>query len=164
MACDLQRPAAIDQLQQLGRQVQIPVYAPDLRTRSRPRGSAWTPRARTRLDVVVLDTAGRLHVDEELMDELQRVRDATKPTNVLFVLDAMTGQEAVNVALAFQERIAFDGVVLTKLDGDERRRRPLGPGRHGSSVKLASVGRSSTSSSTSTRIAWPRGSSAWGTC
>jgi signal recognition particle subunit SRP54 len=69
---------------------------------------------------VILDTAGRLHIDEALMDELQRVRDETKPTNVLLVLDAMTGQEAVAVALAFQERIAFDGIVLTKLDGDAR--------------------------------------------
>jgi signal recognition particle subunit SRP54 len=72
------------------------------------------------VDTIILDTAGRLHVDEELMDELARVRDASKPTNVLLVLDAMTGQEAVNVAQAFQERIAFDGVVLTKLDGDAR--------------------------------------------
>jgi signal recognition particle subunit SRP54 len=71
-------------------------------------------------DVVILDTAGRLHVDEELMDELARVRDAAKPTNVLLVLDAMTGQEAVNVAQSFQEQVAFDGVVLTKLDGDAR--------------------------------------------
>jgi signal recognition particle subunit SRP54 len=71
-------------------------------------------------DVVILDTAGRLHVDEELMDELAAVRREAKPTNVLLVLDAMTGQEAVNVAHAFQERIDFDGVVLTKLDGDAR--------------------------------------------
>jgi signal recognition particle subunit SRP54 len=70
--------------------------------------------------VVILDTAGRLHIDEDLMDELARVRAAAKPTNVLLVLDAMTGQEAVNVAQAFQERVAFDGVVLTKLDGDAR--------------------------------------------
>src|SRR5207248_1701243 len=71
-------------------------------------------------DTVILDTAGRLHVDEALMDELERVRDESKPTNVLLVLDAMTGQEAVNVALAFQERVAFDGVLMTKLDGDAR--------------------------------------------
>jgi signal recognition particle subunit SRP54 len=71
-------------------------------------------------DVVILDTAGRLHIDEDLMEELARVRTAAKPTNVLLVLDAMTGQEAVNVAQSFQERVAFDGVVLTKLDGDAR--------------------------------------------
>ena len=92
-------------------------------------------------DVVVLDTAGRLHVDEELMDELQRVRDATRPTNVLLVLDAMTGQEAVNVALAFQERVAFDGVLLTKLDGDARGGAALSvKARTGRPIMLASVG------------------------
>src|SRR5205823_8384121 len=73
-----------------------------------------------RRDVVIVDTAGRLQIDQELMDELGRVRDAVKPLNVLLVVDAMTGQEAVNVAQAFQEKVAFDGVVLTKLDGDAR--------------------------------------------
>ncbi len=120
VAADLQRPAAIDQLEQLGRQVQIPVYrgeGTDAVAVARG-GVEW---ARTNAhDVVIVDTAGRLHVDEELMDELARIRDATKPLNVLLVLDAMTGQEAVNVALAFQERIAFDGLVMTKLDGDAR--------------------------------------------
>jgi signal recognition particle subunit SRP54 len=120
VACDLQRPAAIEQLRQLGRQIQIPVFAPDPQDAVAAARLGVDAARADGLDVVVLDTAGRLHVDEELMDELQRVRDATKPTNVLLVLDAMTGQEAVNVALAFQERIAFDGVVLTKLDGDAR--------------------------------------------
>jgi signal recognition particle subunit SRP54 len=92
-------------------------------------------------DVVILDTAGRLHVDEELMDELQRVRDATNPLDVLLVLDAMTGQEAVNVAVAFQERIAFDGIVLTKLDGDARGGAALSvKAVTGRPVKLASIG------------------------
>src|SRR4029078_6784098 len=72
------------------------------------------------LDTVILDTAGRLHIDEALMDELAAVRDEAQPTNALPVLDAMTGQEAVNVATSFQERIDFDGVILTKLDGDAR--------------------------------------------
>jgi signal recognition particle subunit SRP54 len=91
--------------------------------------------------VVVLDTAGRLHVDEELMDELARVSEATKPLNVLLVLDAMTGQEAVNVAVAFQERVAFDGIVLTKLDGDARGGAALSvKAVTGKPVKLASVG------------------------
>ena len=92
-------------------------------------------------DVVILDTAGRLHIDEELMDELARVRDAAKPTNVLLVLDAMTGQEAVNVAQAFQERIAFDGVVLTKLDGDARGGAALSvKAVTGKPIKFVSVG------------------------
>jgi signal recognition particle subunit SRP54 len=118
VAADLQRPAAIDQLEQLGRQIQVPVYREDSRD---PVEVVRHGIERLEdVDTIILDTAGRLHVDEELMDELARVRDVSKPTNVLLVLDAMTGQEAVNVAQAFQERIAFDGVVLTKLDGDAR--------------------------------------------
>ena len=142
VACDLQRPAAIEQLGSSGRQIQIPVYR--ARPAGRRRGRASRSRrsaARRPATSSILDTAGRLHVDEELMDELQRVRDATKPTNVLLVLDAMTGQEAVNVALAFQERIAFDGVVLTKLDGDARGGAALSVRAvTGRPVKLASVG------------------------
>jgi signal recognition particle subunit SRP54 len=118
VAADLQRPAAIDQLEQLGRQIQAPVYREDSRD---PVEVVRHGIERLEdVDTIILDTAGRLHVDEELMDELARVRDVSKPTNVLLVLDAMTGQEAVKVAQAFQERIAFDGVVLTKLDGDAR--------------------------------------------
>jgi signal recognition particle subunit SRP54 len=120
VAADLQRPAAIDQLIQLGEQVGAPVYAEE---RSDPVKAVHDGIERAKeegRDVVILDTAGRLHVDEALMDELAAVRREAKPTNVLLVLDAMTGQEAVNVAQAFQERIDFDGVVLTKLDGDAR--------------------------------------------
>ncbi len=120
VAADLQRPAAIDQLEQLGRQVQIPVHRQDTSDPVEVVRSGLDRFREEARDVVILDTAGRLHVDEALMDELARVRDAAKPTNVLLVLDAMTGQEAVAVAVAFQERIAFDGVVLTKLDGDAR--------------------------------------------
>jgi signal recognition particle subunit SRP54 len=141
VACDLQRPAAIDQLEQLGKQIQIPVFALD---RSDPVNAARLGLEAARkegLDVVVLDTAGRLHVDEELMDELGRVAAETKPTNVLLVLDAMTGQEAVNVALAFQERVAVDGVILTKLDGDARGGAALSVRAvTGRPVKLVSVG------------------------
>ncbi len=120
VAADLQRPAAIDQLEQLGRQIQVPVYrgeGGDAVAVSRD-GVEWA--AGQGCDVVIVDTAGRLHVDEELMTELERIHAQVKPLDVLLVLDAMTGQEAVNVAQAFQERIAFDGVVLTKLDGDAR--------------------------------------------
>jgi signal recognition particle subunit SRP54 len=139
VAADLQRPAAVDQLEQLGRQIQVPVF-----TASDPVKAVTTGIQRAKeqdADVVILDTAGRLHVDEELMDELARVRDAAKPTNVLLVLDAMTGQEAVSVAEAFQERVAFDGVVLTKLDGDARGGAALSVRAvTGKPVKLASVG------------------------
>ena len=120
VAADLQRPAAIDQLEQLGAQLDIPVFRTDTQD---PVEAARNGLARARaegLDTVIVDTAGRLQIDEELMAELERVAAEAKPQNVLLVLDAMTGQEAVNVARAFDERIAFDGVILTKLDGDAR--------------------------------------------
>jgi signal recognition particle subunit SRP54 len=141
VAADLQRPAAIEQLVQLGAQVGVPVYAEE---RSDPVKAVRDGIERAKADgrdVVILDTAGRLHIDEALMDELAAVRREAKPTNVLLVLDAMTGQEAVNVAKAFQERIDFDGVVMTKLDGDARGGAALSV-KHvtGRPIKLASVG------------------------
>lgn len=120
VAADLQRPAAIDQLEQLGRQLQVPVYRTDTQDAVEAARRGLERATADGCDVVIVDTAGRLQIDEALMDELARVRDVVKPMNVLLVLDAMTGQEAVNVARAFQERIAFDGVILTKLDGDAR--------------------------------------------
>jgi signal recognition particle subunit SRP54 len=141
VAADLQRPAAIDQLEQLGRQIQIPVYSEE---RSDPVAAVRAGIAQARddkSDVVILDTAGRLHVDEALMQELAAVRKEAKPQNVLLVLDAMTGQEAVNVALAFQEGVDFDGVVLTKLDGDARGGAALSvKAVTGRPIKLASTG------------------------
>jgi signal recognition particle subunit SRP54 len=141
VAADLQRPAAIDQLEQLGRQIQIPVYRTDTKDPVEAARDGLERAVSDGCDVVVVDTAGRLHVDEELMDELVRVRDAVKPLNVLLVLDAMTGQEAVEVARRFQERIAFDGLVLTKLDGDARGGAALSV-KHvtGRPIKLVSVG------------------------
>jgi signal recognition particle subunit SRP54 len=139
VAADLARPAAVEQLEQLGRELQIPVF-----TASEPVEAVTTGIDQARLqgkDVVILDTAGRLHIDEALMEELAAVRDASKPTNVLLVLDAMTGQEAVSVAEAFQERVAFDGVVLTKLDGDARGGAALSvKAVTGKPIKLASIG------------------------
>src|SRR4051812_9515764 len=141
VAADLQRPAAIDQLEQLGRQIQVPVFSEE---RSDPVKAVEQGLAGARtegLDTVILDTAGRLHVDEPLMEELAAVRDATRPTNVLLVLDSMTGQDAVRVAEAFAERIAFDGVVLTKLDGDARGGAALSvKAVTGKPIKLVSVG------------------------
>jgi signal recognition particle subunit SRP54 len=141
VAADLQRPAAIEQLEQLGRQIQIPVYSEE---QSDPVAAVRKGVQRASadgLDVVILDTAGRLHVDEALMDELASVRKEARPTNVLLVLDAMTGQEAVAVAQAFQERVAFDGVVLTKLDGDARGGAALSvKAVTGKPIKLVSVG------------------------
>jgi signal recognition particle subunit SRP54 len=141
VAADLQRPAAIDQLVQLGAQVGVPVYAEE---RTDPveavaQGKAWA--LSNQCDVVIVDTAGRLHVDEALMAELVRIRREAKPHNVLLVLDAMTGQEAVGVARAFQERIDFDGVLMTKLDGDARGGAALSvKAVTGRPITLASVG------------------------
>jgi len=141
IAADLQRPAAIDQLEQLGKQISIPVYRTDTQDPVRAAAEGLERAKADGLDVVIVDTAGRLNVDDALMDELARVRDAVKPLNVLLVLDAMTGQEAVNVAEAFQERIAFDGVVLTKLDGDARGGAALSvKAITGKPIKFASVG------------------------
>jgi len=141
VACDLQRPAAVEQLVQLGKQIQIPVFTLDTKDAVAAARHGLDEAREDGRDVVILDTAGRLHVDQELMDELARVGEATKPLNVLLVLDAMTGQEAVNVAVAFQERVAFDGIVLTKLDGDARGGAALSvKAVTGRPVKLASVG------------------------
>jgi signal recognition particle subunit SRP54 len=119
-AADVHRPAAIDQLEMLGAQVQIPVYS--------ERGAGAVEIAKHSLDqarrgardVVILDTAGRLHIDEEMMREVETIKAAVKPNEILFVVDSMTGQDAVNTARAFHDRLSFDGVVLTKLDGDTR--------------------------------------------
>ena len=141
IAADLQRPAAIDQLEQLGRQIQIPVYREDTRDPVVAVRKGLQRADADARDLVIVDTAGRLHVDELLMQELAAVRAEARPTNVLLVLDAMTGQEAVSVAEAFQERVAFDGIVLTKLDGDARGGAALSVRAvTGKPIKLVSVG------------------------
>ncbi len=141
VAADLQRPAAIDQLEQLGRQIQVPVFSEERADPVKAVEQGLEGAREQGLDTVILDTAGRLHVDEALMDELVAVRDATRPTNVLLVLDSMTGQDAVRVAEAFAERVAFDGVVLTKLDGDARGGAALSvKAVTGKPIKLVSVG------------------------
>ena len=141
VAADLQRPAAIDQLEQLGQQIDVPVYRTDTQDAVEATRSGIERAKSAGLDTVIVDTAGRLQIDEALMDELARVRDEAKPLNVLLVLDAMTGQEAVNVAQAFQERIAFDGVLLTKLDGDARGGAALSvKAITGKPIKFASTG------------------------
>ena len=141
VAADLQRPAAIEQLEQLGRQIQIPVYSGE-RQDAVAAARLGLEQARSQgRDVVIVDTAGRLQIDEALMEELERIRAEVKPHNVLLVLDAMTGQEAVAVAEAFQERVAFDGLLLTKLDGDARGGAALSvKAVTGRPIKLASTG------------------------
>jgi signal recognition particle subunit SRP54 len=121
VACDVYRPAAIDQLKVLGEQIGIPVYAePENKNPIEIARKAIEQAKSQGNNVVIIDTAGRLAIDEVMMDEIDRLKKAIKPSETLFVVDAMTGQDAVNTAKAFNERINFDGVVLTKLDGDTR--------------------------------------------
>jgi signal recognition particle subunit SRP54 len=121
VAADIHRPAAIDQLELLGRQIDVPVFV-DRSTRDAVHIALEGVRFAQKnvRDTVIVDTAGRMHVDEEMMREVEAVRDAVAPHETLFVVDAMTGQDAVNTAKAFHDRLRFDGVVLTKLDGDSR--------------------------------------------
>lgn len=121
VACDVYRPAAIDQLHVLGEQLGIEVYSNKEEKDPVKIAQAAVVHARSNgFNVVIVDTAGRLAVDEAMMDEIARVKQALNPTETLFVVDSMTGQDAVNTAKAFNDRINFDGVVLTKLDGDTR--------------------------------------------
>ncbi len=120
VAADLQRPAAVDQLQTLGERASIPVYAEQSGKPARLVKNAMREAARSDRDVVIVDTAGRLQIDDDLMRELAAVKKASDPGEVLLVVDAMTGQDAVNVAQGFQERVGLTGVVLSKLDGDAR--------------------------------------------
>ena len=121
VACDVYRPAAIDQLQVLGKQIEVEVYAePDNKKPVEIAKNAIKHAKDYGYDVVIVDTAGRLAVDKEMMDEIGNIKDAVNPHEILFVVDAMTGQDAVNTAKAFNEKLNFDGVILTKLDGDTR--------------------------------------------
>lgn len=121
VACDIYRPAAIQQLQVVGKQLNIPVYSNENSKDVVHIAKQAMSIAMSKLnDVVILDTAGRLHIDEALMDELKNVKSGVKPHEILLVVDAMTGQDAVNVADKFNEALGIDGVVLTKLDGDTR--------------------------------------------
>lgn len=120
-ACDIYRPAAINQLQVLGEQIDVPVYA-DMENKN-PVAIAKKAISQAREnqhDVIIIDTAGRLAIDEEMMTEIYNIKNNINPHETLFVVDAMTGQDAVNTAKAFNDRLNFDGVILTKLDGDTR--------------------------------------------
>ena len=121
VACDVYRPAAIKQLQVVGKQLNIPVFANENSKDVVHIAKQAMSVAYSKLnDVVILDTAGRLHIDEQLMEELKEVKKNVKPHEILLVVDAMTGQDAVNVAQSFNDALGIDGVVLTKLDGDTR--------------------------------------------
>ncbi len=121
VACDVYRPAAIDQLKVLASQIDVPVYTEDGNKNPVEIAENAIRYAKTNhLDLVIIDTAGRLAVDEQMMQEIAAIKKAVKPQETLFVVDSMTGQDAVNTAKEFNDRLDFDGVVLTKLDGDTR--------------------------------------------
>ena len=121
VACDVYRPAAIEQLRVVGESVGVPVYSePDNKNVVEIANNAIREAKAKACDVVIIDTAGRLAVDEQMMNEIATLKDAVNPNETLFVVDAMTGQDAVNTAKEFNDRLDFDGVVLTKLDGDTR--------------------------------------------
>jgi signal recognition particle protein len=120
-ACDVYRPAAIDQLKVLGEQIGVPVYSePDSKDPVEIAQNAVKEARANGYDVLIIDTAGRLAVDEQMMNEISAIKDAVNPTETLFVVDSMTGQDAVNTAKEFNDRLDFNGVILTKLDGDTR--------------------------------------------
>ncbi len=119
-ACDIYRPAAIQQLQVVGKQVNVPVYEHGTQDPVKTAQEAIEYARHYARDVLIIDTAGRLHIDTQLMEELRRIKAAVRPQEILFVVDAMTGQDAVNVAKTFDQELGIDGVILTKLDGDTR--------------------------------------------
>ena len=119
-ACDIYRPAAIKQLQVVGQQVNVPVFEKGTQDPVKTAKEAIDYARYYQRDVLIIDTAGRLHIDEALMDELARIKVAVKPTEILLTVDAMTGQDAVTVAKTFDEKLDITGVILTKLDGDTR--------------------------------------------
>ncbi len=142
VACDVYRPAAINQLQVLGKQLNIPVFtiegSKDVVSIAK---SAIREAIIKMNDVVIIDTAGRLHIDEELMTELENLKTSIRPTEILLVVDSMTGQDAVNVAQTFNEKLGIDGLVLTKLDGDTRGGAALSVKKvTGKPIKFAAVG------------------------
>lgn len=120
VACDVYRPAAIDQLKQIGKELNIPVYSEGIGDPIEISKNAIKYANENGYDYVLIDTAGRLHIDEELMDELKRISSEVKPDEILLVIDAMMGQDAINVITGFNDALNLTGVILTKLDGDTR--------------------------------------------
>ncbi len=141
VAADIYRPAAVEQLQTLGTQIDVPVAFYRHKSALEISKEAVKEAARGGHDAVVLDTAGRLHIDEDMMQELVDISGAVEPSETLLVVDAMTGQDAVNVALTFRETLDFDGILITKMDGDARGGAALSmKAVTGKPIKLASVG------------------------
>ena len=165
VGCDIYRPAAIDQLKIVGEKAGAPVFEKGTQDPVKTAKEAYKFACDYGHDFMILDTAGRLHVDEELMDELKRMKQAVTPHEILLVVDAMTGQDAVNVAQKFHEALGIDGVILTKLDGDTRggaalsvRSEPDAP------LNLSVSEKKSKTSKNFTRIAWPPAFWEWEIC
>ena len=157
VAADIYRPAAIKQLQVLGEQLAVPVFQMGQQDPVQTVRAALEHAKKTQHDYVIIDTAGRLHVDEELMDELARMESAVQPQEILLVVDAMTGQDAVNVAQSFKDRLGLTGVVLTKLDGDTRGGAALSVRAvTGAPIKFAATGEKLMPLRLSTRTGWLR--------
>jgi len=142
VACDIYRPAAIKQLEVVGKQLEIPVFQMGDKVNPVDISKAAVEHAKNNQnDLVIIDTAGRLHINEELMDELENIKKAVNPHEILLVVDSMTGQDAVNVAKSFNEKLGIDGIVLTKLDGDTRGGAALSvKSVTGKPIKFAGVG------------------------
>lgn len=119
VACDIYRPAAIEQLKTLGRQIDVPVFSKSGNPVQIAKDSIKYAKENS-LDTIIVDTAGRLHIDESMMEEVAKIKSEIKPTETYFVVDSMTGQDAVNSAKAFHDKLSYDGIVLTKLDGDTK--------------------------------------------
>ncbi len=120
VAADIYRPAAIEQLKMLGSQIDVPVFSIEEKDAIKTSTQSLEYAKENHINTVIIDTAGRLHVNEEMMDEVAKIKELTKPAETLFIVDSMTGQDAVNSAKAFNEGVSYDGIVLTKLDGDAR--------------------------------------------
>jgi len=165
VSTDVRRPAAIEQLSVVGGQADVKVYAPETMDPVERATGALTEARNKGFDTVIVDTAGRLHIDDDLMDELQAIKDAVKPSDLLYVADAMTGQDAIKSAGEFNRRVGVTGVVLTKLDGDARGGAALSVvSVVGVPIASSAAANGSRISSCFIRIASCPGCSAWATC
>ncbi len=166
VSADVYRPAAIKQLETLAGEVGVTFFPSDVSQKPVAIAEAAIREARLKfIDVVIVDTAGRLHIDADMMDEIKQVHAAIKPAETLFVVDAMTGQDAANTAKAFNDALPLTGVVLTKVDGDARGGAAPRCGRSPASRSSSSAwARRAKRSIRSIPTAWPRASSAWATC
>lgn len=145
VACDIYRPAAINQLKVVGNSVSVPVFEQGTQNPRKTAAMAIKEAERNGYDTVIIDTAGRLHIDKELMDELIDIKKEVSPNEILLVVDSMTGQDAVTVAKSFDEKLAITGVILTKLDGDTRGGAALSiKAVTGKPIKLCGVGEKMT--------------------